>query len=89
MKFNVTIKPEGSTSQVLSNLEGISYAIGVTLRAAPDEDKRAYRKITAIKYLRQETNCGLYEAKALIEFAMEMLKMCEGNKLPAMLNPIE
>lgn len=67
--------------------EDISYAIGVALRARAEQNP--YQKIPAIKYLRMEKGYGLYEAKTLIEFAVEMIKQCEGNKLPAALNPID
>jgi len=90
MAMCITIEPHGSNPVVLS-LDDISYAIGVALRAgAPDSGEGHWtRKIQAIKYLRMEKGYGLYQAKTLIEFAVKMIEQCEGNKLPAMLNPID
>ena len=73
------------------DLDDISYAIGVTLRAGSQitGEGHFHRKIKSIGVLRQEKGFGLFEAKTLIGFAITMIEQCEGNKLPAMLNPIE
>lgn len=90
MKAKVAITPEANNTAVVVSLDDISYAIGVALRAdAPKMEEGCWgRKIAAIKHLREEKGFGLYQSKTLIEFAVKMIEQCEGNKLPAALNPI-
>lgn len=91
MKMKVTLEPLDYTRRHVMefDLDSISYAIGVALRANIDDDERAFMKIRAIKTLREERGHGLLEAKTLIEFADEMIKQCEGLKLAAALNPLD
>ena len=80
----------GETRAMKFTHDDVLYAIGVVMRGQYiQDDTLKYRKITCIKKLREERNCGLLEAKLLIEFAEEMLKKIEGLKLPAALNPLE
>ena len=87
--MKVTLHPGGSG--LTFNLDDIGYAIGVTLRAGCQVTGEGYfhRKIKSIGVLRQEKGFSLFEAKTLIEFAITMIEQCEGNKLPAALNPID
>lgn len=88
--MKVTLQREDGKTIITSNLDGISYAIGVALRAGAPVGKGGWgSKISAIKHLREEKGYYLTEAIILIDFAWEMIKQCEGNKLPAMLNPID
>jgi len=70
--------------------EEVVYAMGVTMRASYIlDDTMKYKKITAIKRLREEKGFGLLEAKVLIEYSEDVLKKIEGLKLAAALNPID
>ena len=87
--MKVVLHPGGSG--MTFDLDDISYAIGVVLRAGCQitGEGHFHRKIKSIGALRQEKGFYLVEAKALVEFALVMIEQCEGNKLPAMLNPID